>query len=55
MQLHLFRCNHCEDKPRLGDTTCGTCGRPVTFLNWIGTHFVLIIGAIVAGVYMLSH
>ena len=55
MSLHLFRCDHCEQKPRLGATTCGACGRPVTFLNWMGTHLVLLIGAIIAAAYLISH
>lgn len=52
MPMHLFRCDHCEHKPRLGATTCGACGRPVTIFNWIGTHFILLIGIIFAALYL---
>lgn len=54
MALYLFRCNNCEHKPALGATSCGSCGRPITIFNWIYTHFVLIIGAALAGYYLLG-
>lgn len=54
MPLHLFHCDNCEHKPRLGATTCGACGRPVTFLNWISTHLVLLVGIVFAGLYLIS-
>lgn len=52
--VHFFRCNHCEQKLRLGITSCGSCGRPVTLLNWITTHLVLLTGIMIAGVYLFS-
>ena len=54
MTLHLFLCDHCDQKPPIGATTCGACGRRVTFLNWIGTHLVLLVGIVFAGVYLIA-
>lgn len=49
--MRIFRCDRCEDKPVLGSRTCGSCGKPVTILNWIYTHLAVIVGILAFAVY----